>query len=653
MFRLFTLTLVSKLSYPAPKTQNQEPKYIGNFSTFAGGNGSSIAFLKSLELDITSTYQRRQEAFSEKTQQLQKRYERLSLVRLAVFVAAILITIFLWSLSWVAVLFFIGVFIAAFYRFVVWHQAIQESARHHEELARINASEIDVLAHRYQQFPTGAHFLDMEHPYALDLDLFGDYSFFQYACRASTSIGQARLAGYLLHPLTRPERLLQRQAAIAELREQLEWRQHFQAYGREAKDDPLHLGLLHQWLEDPPFVANNRRLKLALYLAPLWFALGIFLWLTVLPWHIMLLIVAVPALIIRNTIERVNFTHRRTTHAGDTLALYGTLIRHIEGHTFQTPLLQELQQQFVQLGQPASHHIQQLAYIISQLNVRFNVFAIFLNIIGLWDLQWIYRLEKWKAELHDDLPRWFEALSEMEALSSMGNLWYNNPEWVMPEWSEAPQLEAVNIAHPLIKREVRVGNDLAMPTRGHIKLITGSNMAGKSTFLRTIGLNLVLAQAGAPVCAEKLKFPTVQVYTSMRTQDALHESTSSFYAELKRLKVIIEAVDDANQPDKIQLPVFFLLDEILKGTNSVDRHTGSAALIRQLIRQKGGGLIATHDLELGRLEAEAGGAIENLRIEVAIKDGELDFDYKLKKGVSESFNATLLMKRMGIRIDEE
>ncbi|MCB0631722.1 MAG: hypothetical protein R2824_26190 [Saprospiraceae bacterium] len=603
-------------------------------------------------MDITTTYRQRQQAFQQEAQQLQKRYERLSLVRLAVFLAAVLLTIFIWSFSWIAALFFVGLFIAAFYRFIVWHQGIQENARHQEELARINASEAEALAHQYQQFPTGAHFLDLDHPYALDLDLFGDFSFFQYTCRASTSIGQARLAAYLLHPVTHPEVLKQRQEAIAELRGELDWRQHFQAFGREAKDDPMHLGLLHQWLSDPPFVANNRWLKRAMYFAPIWFTLGLVLWWTVLPWQIMLVFLIPPALILRKTIEQVNFTHRRTTHAGDTLALYGKLINHIESHTFQKPLLQQLQVQFVQEGKPASHHIQQLAYIISQLNVRFNVFAIFLNIIGLWDLHWVYRLEKWKAELHEDLPRWFEALSEMEALSSLGNLWHNNPEWVMPEWSETPELEAVNVAHPLIQRKVRIGNDLVMPTRGHIKLITGSNMAGKSTFLRTIGLNLVLAQAGSPVCAEKLIFPTVQVYTSMRTQDALHESTSSFYAELKRLKVIIEAVDAANQPDKGQLPVFFLLDEILKGTNSVDRHTGSAALIRQLIKQKGGGLIATHDLELGRLEAEAGGAIENLRIEVAIKDGELDFDYKLKKGVSESFNATLLMKRMGIRIDD-
>lgn len=603
--------------------------------------------------ELLDLYEKRRIRFENEAGRLKARYDRFSLVRLALFVAAILVTIFLWSFAWWWGILFMAIFIAGFYRFVVWHQRIQEEALHLELMARINDYEKDAVQHKYQVFPTGKAFLDMEHPYALDLDLFGEYSFFQYTCRASTAIGQARLADYLLQPLTNGNAIRGRQEAISELRDKLDWRQHFQAYGGSAQDDPEHLTLLQQWLEDEPFVLNNRWLRLALYLTPVWFAIGVTLWWTIFTWHIMLLFLIPPALIIRRTIERVNVTHRRTTHAGDTLAIYGKLIRQIENHTFQSPLLRALHDRLDDQEQLASRHIERLSYIISQLNVRYNVFAIFLNIIGLWDLQWVYRLEKWKAELKHSLPEWFVVLSEIEALCSFGNVWYNNPEWVLPRWNECAELTAKNIGHPLIQRTVRVGNDLSMPTRGHIKLITGSNMAGKSTFLRTIGLNLVMAQAGAPVCAASLDFPTLQVYTSMRTQDALHESTSSFFAELKRLKVIIEAVDAANQPEREQLPVFFLLDEILKGTNSVDRHTGSAALIRQLIRQRGGGLIATHDLELGRLEAEADGAIENLRIEVEIKDGQLDFDYKLKQGVSKSFNATLLMKRMGIRIEEE
>jgi len=189
-----------------------------------------------------------------------------------------------------------------------------------------------------------------------------------------------------------------------------------------------------------------------------------------------------------------------------------------------------------------------------------------------------------------------------------------------------------------------------MPTQAHLKLLTGSNMAGKSTFLRTLGLNIVLAMSGSPVCAKEFSLPRLQVMTSMRTQDALHESTSSFYAELKRLKIIIENVEHLRNHSELP-QAYFLLDEILKGTNSRDRHAGSRALIEQLIKEKGAGIIATHDLELGVLEESAEGAVENLCIEVQVKDGELFFDYTLKKGLSKSFNATQLMKNMGIKIE--
>jgi DNA mismatch repair ATPase MutS len=291
-----------------------------------------------------------------------------------------------------------------------------------------------------------------------------------------------------------------------------------------------------------------------------------------------------------------------------------------------------------------SQRIDRLSYIISQLNARYNAFVILLNLFGLWDLQWVLRLERWKEDQQTALPVWFDTLAQFEALSSLATTVYNNPDWVFPVFTEKKQLAANALGHPLLRADQRVTNEVTLPTEGHIKLLTGSNMAGKSTFLRTVGLNIVLANVGMAVCAEKMELPKLQVYTSMRTQDALHESTSSFYAELKRLKIIIEAVEQEEN-------VFFLLDEILKGTNSRDRHTGSKALIHQLIEQGGGGIVATHDLELGSLEAQYSGKIENWCMEVAIEDGQLDFDYKIKKGVSQSFNATVLMQQMGIRIE--
>ncbi len=291
-----------------------------------------------------------------------------------------------------------------------------------------------------------------------------------------------------------------------------------------------------------------------------------------------------------------------------------------------------------------------LAYRISQLDVRYNPFVMLFEISGLWSLQWLRQLDKWRAEHRDNLAGWLRTLAETDALVSWANLRFNHPEWTEAEFTDRPVITATALGHPLLPPTGRVTNDIELATDGHIHLVTGSNMAGKSTWLRTVGINLVLAQCGSPVCAEhlsRINCGTLDVWTSMRSQDDLSESTSSFYAELKRLKSIIGAVSDPERR------VIFLLDEILKGTNSRDRHTGARALIRQLIRERGAGIIATHDLELAALADEPGSRVENYAMEVQTRGSRLTFDYKLHPGVCTSFNATALMAEMGIDIDPE
>ena len=593
--------------------------------------------------ELKRLYEERVKTFTLRKEELRSKYNRLAFVRLAVFIVAIGLAIFFWTLQFVMGALFTILFLVSFYRFILWHQAILAASEHHKRLTQINQWEKASLAHEFSQYNNGEAYIDPNHPFSLDLDIFGEHSFFQYANRTTTILGRNRLAEVLRVP-AEEQIIRERHLALSELKDQLDWRQDFHAHGLETKDDLQHTQLLKRWLDHPPFVWNHKGLKLALWLMPIWILIGLVLFALYLPWQAAILFLVPPVLILRNTLEKVNKTHNQTTHAEKTLSFYATLIEQIEKGKFTTPLLQKLQAQFVQTnGNKASTQIKRLSYIIAQLNVRFNVFAIFLNLGGLWDLQWVYRLEKWKAQQKNRLPQWFEAMQEFEALSSLATIYFNNPDWTFPLISEKPLIEAEEVGHPLIPANQRICNDIQIPTRGHIKLITGSNMAGKSTFLRTMGLNIALAMSGAPVCAKRLALPALQVYTSMRTQDALHESTSSFYAELKRLKFIIEAVEKGEN-------AFFLLDEILKGTNSRDRHAGSKALITQLIKSRGSGIIATHDLELGDLEHKANGAIENLCIEVEIKEGKLYFDYKLKKGVSKSFNATLLMQRMGIRV---
>lgn len=561
------------------------------------------------------------------------------------------LAVLLFTLHWAVAVVYLGLFMGGFYRLMKWHLGMQESAGHAERLAAINELEVKAMEHQFGGFPDGARFLSHEHPNALDLDLFGPQSMFQSSCRATTAIGQERLAQYLLEPAPVPT-IAERQKAIIELCPMLDWRQNFQAYGLETADNPQHLDLLRAWLADPDLVRGNRWLTLASLLAP-WYFLACFVaWVVWVPWPIFVLLLTPILVVLKQTNEQVGRIHLRTAYAEASLAAYARLMQYIEKQPFEAILTASLRSKLLEGEATASVQVKRLSYIIRQLNMRFNFFAIFFNIGSLWDLRYVLRLEKWRAANREHLPNWFDALREMEALCSLAALWHNNPDWVMPNFDGenpkgASHLVGNGLGHPLIHPDKRRCNDFSMDTRGHIKLITGSNMAGKSTFLRTVGLNVVLAQAGAPVCASAFSLPPLRVYTSMRTQDDLSESTSSFYAELKRLKVIIEAVKQAGNGG---LPVFFLLDEILKGTNSVDRHTGSAALIRQLIRLRGGGLIATHDLELGRMEAESGGTVENLCMEVEIKDGKLFFDYTIKPGVSKSFNATLLMRQMGIEV---
>lgn len=599
-------------------------------------------------------YRLRAERFLQQSERLGRRYNQLSLLRLAAFIAAIGLGIYLfasWPVGWG--IGFSLVFLVGFYRFVRWHKGIRRQQEHQYRLSQINNWEGAVLQnHQYGHYPDGAEFLDASHPYAADLDLFGPFSIYQYVNRAYTALGQRKLADWLLVPAS-PEVIAQRQDGVQELSVLLDWRQHLQAYSLATEDSMDQVELLHRWLEAPSYLLDNRAIKWALILIPLWSVVASVLWALYLPWYVALLLYLPNIWLMRRYLERVNRTHQQTTLAEKGLAHYAQLIAPIEKQSFESVFCQHLQQKFTRGPQPASASIKRLSYIISQLNVRYNAFAVVFNVLGLWDLQWVYRLEAWKETARDRLPEWFDAMAEFEALSSLGNLYANNPDWVVPELSNNAQLTAQEMGHPLIDRHHRVNNSIVIPTNGHIKLITGSNMAGKSTFLRTVGINIVLAMAGAPVCAKRLSLPVLQVYTSMRTQDALHESTSSFFAELKRLKVIIHAVEASAGQQYPQPQAFFLLDEILKGTNSKDRHTGSKALIRQLIQSNGSGIIATHDLELGALEAVSDGAVENLRIEVAVEeDGALHFDYKLKKGVSQSFNATTLMRRMGIRVEE-
>ncbi len=596
-------------------------------------------------MNLSNLYEQRIEEFGAQSTQLKAKYDRLAFVRLLVFVAGVAVFFLLFSLSGWYAWGFALLFIIAFARFVMWHFSISREAEYYQRLKTINEHELGYLSGDISVFEAGESFIDADHPYTVDLDIFGEHSIFQSINRTTTSIGRAELAEYLSGAVTREE-ILARQEAVKELATKLDWRQHFQAKGAEGKEEPAYVHRLLDWMKDEPIVLGNKMLVAALYIVPIIMIGACFIPIDLMPWKYRWVFLFIPGYFLKKTMERVSMMHEKTAKAEDLLANYAKLIEHIEQEDFQSPKLAGLKQLLFVEDKSVSFRLKKLSNIISQLNVRYNAFALVLEILGLWSLQYMYKLEKWKAAQQDNLEKWFVALREFDALSSMGTLCHNQPDWAFPEIVSDSEtvFDGAAIGHPLILADTRVNNELDIPHRGHIKLITGSNMGGKSTFLRSTGLAIVLAMTGAPVCARRFRVPLTQVYTSMRTKDALHESTSSFYAELKRLQFIIKAVENGDN-------IFFLLDEILKGTNSHDRHTGSKALILQLVRHKGSGLIATHDLELGPLAEQYPNDLENLCFEVEVNGDELTFDYKIKKGVSQSLNATILMKRMGIEVE--
>ncbi|MEL6273743.1 MAG: hypothetical protein AAFU03_01395 [Bacteroidota bacterium] len=614
-------------------------------------------------------HQVRREEYSSTAAVLRKQYNRLSVGRLIVFVIAVILTILAGTQYWWA-----GILVAIFSLIlfsygVRKHEAIAQRAKHAENLALLAEAELAGLKHEFSRWNDGRHFLDAQHPYAADLDLFGPHSLFQFLNRSVSAGGEARLANWLLgaQPI---EDIKQRQKQVEQLGQEAEWCHEFRARGMELIDDPNYAIRLKNWLQEPPLVADNPLLKVALWVVPFLTLLTIYLLFTLPVWQVGLLGLLPAVLIMRQYNQAITRLHQYTTAVGEALGVYADLVDAIEEADWKTEELQQLQAPF-EGKSSASDAIKALQYAVTRLDLRYNAFSALFELSVLYSLRWLLRLDRWRIQYREQLPAWLEGLAEIDALVSLANLRHNRPHWTQPDihtgaifseytptTNQAPLVTnmavtnqpgyfAVSLGHPLLALEKRVTNDFSMKEDGHIHLITGSNMAGKSTWLRTVGINIVLALAGAPVCAKVFALPHLQLWTSMRTQDALHESTSSFFAELKRLRDVIDAVEKASQP------CFFLLDEILKGTNSRDRHTGARALIRQLIHAKGSGLIATHDLELTEMEQEPGSRVENYAMEVELEDGKLVFDYKLKRGASKSFNATLLMAQMGISIDEK
>ncbi|MCE6990559.1 MutS-related protein [Dyadobacter sp. CY323] len=572
----------------------------------------------------------------------QKRFNALAIVRLSVF-AGILVAAWIWNRTGESLLAIVVVaLIVAFFILMKKHQAVKRKRDFQRNIQTVNEDELERLAYRFKRTDTGTQFSEKEHAYATDLDIFGGYSLYKLLNRTRTAEGSRRLANWLKNHADTEEIALRQQTSI-EFKNQPQYIQEWEATALLHEKAAQQIGTFRAWITEkmPDELVKSLRLR---WVPLLTLVIGIAAILKLIPVGLFLLALAAHFLILRRYLTSIQQLTNKTATLGRTLIAYADLLKNAESAPFTSPWWLR-RKEFITGSSSALH---QAGSLFERLDYRNNpFFSLFVGLPTLWDLHCLAALESWKETNRSKLADWLDVLADTEAMNSLAGYAFANPECVIPEVSRQDDvfIKAKEMGHPLIPGSKRVSNSFEMNGTGHTILITGSNMSGKSTFLRTIGLNFVLAQTGAVVSADSFSCAPVRIFSSMRTQDSLEESTSSFYAELKRLRKLLELADE-----KSGTPVFYLLDEILKGTNSADRHRGAEALIRQLHKKNASGLVSTHDLELGEWGATEN-YVHNFHFRSDVENGKLHFDYRLHEGICTSFNASELMRMMGIDIE--
>ncbi len=467
--------------------------------------------------------------------------------------------------------------------------------------------------------------------------------------RTTTISGKVKLAKSIAVLEKDKNKTEQKQQAIEELSANLEFRQKFSALGmfndndKNIINDNVKSDII-KWLSSNNLFYKKTIWKILLYVIPV-ISIGLLIGSIIgtLSFNIFYLWGLVQLGVVGIYFKRINNEHQQLSQKHETLKVLQKLILHVEAETFSSKHLKGIIDKISFDKKPAGILLKKFNNNLRAFDSRLNmIVAVVFNMSVMWDIQVVYRLERIKEELKTAMPEWFEAIGEIDSLISLANFNFNNPSFVLPKVEKETFIfKAHNMGHPLISTEDRITNNFEITGFNKMIIVTGANMAGKSTFLRTVGVNIILASAGVKVCAEKFNYYPIDIFTSVRTNDSLQKNESYFYSELMRLKKIIDKL-------KTGAELFIILDEMLKGTNSHDKHKGSEALIEQVIKYNMSGLAATHDVELGVLKQKYPNNIDTKKFEVDIIENDIKFDYKLKDGVSQNLNATFLMKKYGI-----
>lgn len=514
---------------------------------------------------------------------------------------------------------------------------LQDKKKLTQKLIWLNQNELTILDGGKNEFDHGSKYADAT-GYSGDLDIFGHGSLYELLNRTTTSHGSDMLSAVLKKPLTE-QAIKQHQQAVQVLAQQPEQRQLITGYGLLHTENEGNLHDIRSWLAEPNRLIHRKWLLAARFIIPVYNIAALYYLLDTGKQGPLLIGLAIAWAIIGSFSKYIFSQHALVTKKQAILDQYASILRMF-GKTDAkgSELLKNLHTQ----AKDADQGIHRLARLAAAFDQRLNliVFAV-LNGFFLYDIQCMWKLEEWKAACESNFDKWIEIVGEIELLNSLAGFAYNNPGYTYPQLTDQLMITAENIAHPLIPAANNVANSLQTGKDEQLIILTGSNMSGKTTFLRTLGVNMVLAQAGAPVSATSFIFKPMVILSSIRVGDSLQENTSYFMAELKKLRRIIDILET-------KVPALVLIDEILRGTNSDDKTHGSEQFIRKLLRYNCLTIFATHDLSLGVLEDELKGSVNNYCFESVIRGGELLFDYTLQRGVASNKNASFLMRKMEI-----
>lgn len=556
--------------------------------------------------------------------------------------------------------------VVAFGALVVVHAKIHAQKDRAAAAMRFHERALERMAGKWRSFPqTGARWAVATHPYSGDLDVFGRASLFQRIDVTSTRYGEEILARWLSaedRPTGSNEEvvtaIVARQEALKDLAPRVTLREQLAALGAllddsDQKPDPRPFVM---WAGQSGTKAGGDKLPgsaaaLAAIVPATTIGLMVAGGMGLVHRMLFLLPFVVSVLALNVLRSRIQPALGAASSKESALSRYGDMLKLLEDEKLEASVLLGLQKRLAESGARATVEMSALSRIVGFVDARNNeVFRFFIGPMLMWDVWCALALERWRDRAGKAAFGWFRALAELEALASLAGFAFENPDYAFPTFTpDRATFDAKTLGHPLIDADKRVSNDVTLKGPGYALIVTGSNMSGKSTLLRAIGTNAVLANAGAPVCATSLELGRLEVATSMRVSDSIEEGTSRFYAELKKLKVVLDLSKSMAKGDRPGT-LLFLLDEILHGTNTRERLIGARAIMKELLVRKAMGAVSTHDLGLGDLEHELDGDVRNVHFEEQVEGDVMSFDYKLREGVVQSSNALRLMKIVGLDV---